>query len=580
MIKGKLTHSAGLFTDKNHACYRQGLQEIYVIGSLYNLHGDNLPREILASYNALGYKCFSRLDGSFTIIIYSPDETIVARDHHGLNSQIYYTKESFTSSLYELTRNEGVDRIPDYNSLAFFLSAGYIKAPDSSFKHISKLEAGHVLVFREGRIKTINLFPPEEVIPDVVKNKPVEEYAGEFYDLHKKAIQRRIAGNDKIGLFLSGGYDSGANLIALREQYPGDIYTYSIGFKGDNISELPQARLMAGTFGAVHHEYEIDGSEIARLPELIRNFGDPFAECGMMVNYAAFGLSGRDYPGILLGGEGNDHYFSTANRQMAIHYLICRLGLIQPFSLVKSCLEREIFDKDGFWFRAHFHLETILNIIQGEIFGFPRYQVPGYLLDKSHLKPVLPIAPETDSYERLYMQHVLRTDIEKSLNRIILFKSSKIAEMYNSHISYPFVDLDIYHFMNNLPAGLKCNGRNLLAIAMGKGVSKYLHKYIYAPKMPGPIARKPKQGGFAPMAIFFRDDTRRRRLSEIVLDSSVCGEFLNRNEVERFLRSFDQESKRPVKWFWYRQIKCNQFFNLLSLAIWWEEFIKGRAVHI
>ena len=113
----------------------------------------------------------SRLDGSFIIIIYSPDETIVARDRHGLNSPIYYTKESFSSSLYELTRNEGVDRIPDYNSLAFFLSAGYIKAPDSSFKHIFKLEAGHVLVFREGRGKTINLFPPEEVIPDVVKNK-------------------------------------------------------------------------------------------------------------------------------------------------------------------------------------------------------------------------------------------------------------------------------------------------------------------------------------------------------------------------------------------------------------------------
>lgn len=578
MIKGQLINSDGLLVDTKHIYYKKNELSIYVVGYIYNLPNCDIAKVLLESYLSIGYKYFSRLDGSFTIIIYSPDKTIIVRDHHGTHSQIYFTKGLFSSSLYELIQNKEVDKTPNYNSLAFFLTGGHIKAPDSSFANISKLEAGHILVFSiNDGIQTINLFPSEEVKPDI-KDKPLEEYAEEFYHLHQKAIQRRIAGSDNIGIFLSGGYDSGANLIALRELYSGDIQTYSIGFKGDNISELPQARVMADTFGSIHKEYEIDGTEISKLPELIRHFGDPFAECGMMVNYCVFGLSGKDYSGVLLGGEGNDHYFSSANRQLAINYLISRLGLRAPMSLLKSYLDQDKFDKDGLLFRTNFHLETSLNIIQGEIFGFPRYQVPKFLCNKSHLLPFVPIVPNRDSYESLYMQHVLKTDIEKSLNRIILFKSSKIAEMYNSHISYPFVDLDIYHFMNDLPVSLKCKGDSLLSIAMGKGIPKYLHKHVYAPKMPELIANKEKQGGFVPMAIFFKNDVQRKKMMEIVLDSSVCNEFLEKREVEQFLYNFDKEIKKPVKWFWYRQIKCNQFFNLLSLAIWWEEYIKGKMI--
>lgn len=577
MIKGKLINSDGLFVDKEHSFYKKDELEIYVIGYVYNLPGNNIAKEILESYEAKGYTYFSKLDGCFTIIIYSPDKTIIVRDHHGLNSQIYYTNDLFSGSLYELIQHEGVDRTPNYNSLAFFLTGGYIKTPNSSFANIAKLEAGHVLVFSSKKgTKTINLFPSEEVVPNIAKNKSLEEYADEFYNLHLKAIQRRIAKHDKVGVYLSGGYDSGANLIALRKLHAGNVHTYSIGFKGDDISELPQARLMADTFGSIHKEYEIDGSEISVLPELIRNLGDPFAECGMMVNYSVFGLSGKDYPGVLLGGEGNDHYFSTANRQIAINYMISNLGLTKPMSRIKTYLDQYKFDKDGLLFRTNFHLETSLNIIQGEIFGFPRYQVPDFLRDKSHLLPFVPITPKKDSYESLYLQHVLKTDIEKSLNEIILFKSSKIAEMFNSHISYPFVDLDLYHFMNNLPVHLKCKGKNLLSIAMGKGVPKYLHKHVYAPKMPELIARKKKQGGFVPMVIFFKDNKQRKRMTEFILSSSVCNEFLERSKVEQFLVNFDKEVNHPVKWFWYRQIKCNQFFNLLSLAIWWEEYIKGQ----
>lgn len=578
MIQGKFHNTTSLTVNTPYLQLHVEDTHIYLIGHVYNIpKGQDALEYIISEYNKRENEIFSKLDGSFLILLYTSTNTVIVRDHHGLGPQFFYTDDIFSSSLVKLLETGKVNVEPNYSSLAFFLCAGHVKAPDTSIKNIDKLEAGHILIWNNGHKQVINLFPTDLIVP-AQETHSLEEYTDMFYELHLNAIRKRIANNEKIGLFLSGGYDSGANLIALRELYNGDIYTYSIGFKGDQISELPQARCMAETFNSIHEEYEIDGSEIKVLPELIRALGDPFAECGMMVNYCVMGLAGKDYPGVLLGGEGNDHYFSTANRQMAIHYLISKYGLKPALTYLKSLLEKDAYDRDGILYRANFHLETSLNIIQGEIFGFPKFQVANLIQDKSIIKPLSVIIPDTRSYDHLYMQHVFMTDIEKSLNRIILFKSSKIAEMFGNHISYPFVDLDIYNFMNSLPVSLKCKANNLFSIAMGKGVAKYLHKHIYAPKMPELIANKKKQGGFVPMAIFFRDDKRRKKMTELILDSSICDEFLDRQYVENFLQRFNEEIHQPVKWFWYRQIKCNQFFNLVSLTIWWEIFVKGNKI--
>ncbi len=581
MINGSFDDSKSLQIRGNYKRRRYKEIELILVGYVYNLDRVDVIEFIVESYLKQGLSFFQKLDGCFTILIYSEDETLIVRDRHGLHSQIYYNKSLFSSSLYDLLNDSSVDRNPNYQSLASFLSAGHISGSVSSIIGISKLAAGNVLKYSSKHgFDNINLFKSSDVEAKINDEKSLETYAEEFYSLHKKAIERRIRNANRIGLFLSGGYDSGANLLALREQYEGDIYTYSIGFKGSEISELPQARLMAETTNSIHHEYSIDGSEIKFLPTMLRHFGDPFAECGMMVNHSVFGLAGENFNGVLIGGEGNDHYFSTANRQIAISHLISKYRLKRPLSAIKRILDSDRFDKDGLLFRANFHLETSLNIIQGEMFGFPRWQVPKFLKDKSYSAKSPKLDYKFSDYDDLYLQHVLLTDIEKNLNRIILFKSSKIAQMYNSHIAYPFVDLEIYNFLINLPNKYKCKGDSIFSIARGRGTSKYLHKHIYAPKMPKLIAQKPKQGGFVPMEIFFKDAEQRRRLNEIVLDSSLFDDFLKKDEVEKFLKTFNTEINDSAKWFWYRQIKCNQMFNLVSIAIWWEEFIKNRSISI
>ena len=378
---------------------------------------------------------------------------------------------------------------------------------------------------------------------------------------------------------MSGGYDSGSNLAALRSIYDGKIESYSVGFKGDTWTELPMARLMSETFDTCHHEYEIDGSEINALPDIVRFLEEPFVEGGLMVNYCAMRMIGDDKPEIILGGDGSDQYFGTSGREVALHYLAGRAG-IRPFMRgMNYLLSHEAFDTGGKLSRINFHLDKILHILEGERFGFSDSALQRFLQHPEYdFAASKPPKPDIRSFNYLYTQHALVSDLEIVINRIILFKASRMAQMFGNNLSFPFMDLELFNFLQELPVGLKCKGDSVLDIARGHSISKYLLKYYYKPLLPEAITSKKKQGGFAPMPLFFRDPVQRARLKEFILSSTIFDNYLCRDTVERFLADYDHESTRIDTWFWYRQNKALQYFNLLTLVTWWEEFVEKRKV--
>ena len=80
------------------------------------------------------------------------------------------------------------------------------------------------------------------------------------------------------------------------------------------------------------------------------------------------------------------------------------------------------------------------------------------------------------------------------------------------------------------------------------------------------------------MLLFFQDPLQRARIKDFILSADIYEDFLNRDGVERFLNEYDHEASRKGGWFWYKQNKALQYFNLLTLVTWWEEFIEGKEV--
>ena len=592
MIYGKLSlkdwHTAQVMGEEPDSVFESADLRLFFYGILYNrdvlqsTSEDSNAKIAAAVYTADPVYGFSRLDGSFTIVYYTEKECGIVRDHHGTHYPVYCTFDKNFATSWQFLQKQSQKSF-NYNpcALSAFLQRGILKKGFGGMVDISVLEAGERFhIFS----KDVNVLVRDSVFNNkfkvvIEKNPDIESYSHRYGELHKQAIRRRIGDSNRVGILLSGGYDSGSNLAALRSIYDGQIDSYSVGFKGDTWTELPMARLMSDTFGTRHHEYEIDGSEINALPDIVRFLGEPFVEGGLMVNYCAMRMIGDDKPEVILGGDGNDQYFWTAAREVALFYLANRIGMHPLLSGVSQFLNYKIFDTGGKLSRINFHLDTILHLLEGDRFGFSDSDMHKLLQHPEKDIELLQSLPvDTRSFEHLYTQHASVVDMGIIINRVVLYKSSRMARMFGNNLAFPFTDLDIYNFMQELPISLRCKGDSNWAIARGHCMLKYLLKYHYKSLFPETVASKKQQGGFAPMPIFFHDQARRAHFKDFILSSGIMDDYLCRDAVEAFLTRYDQEVVKSGCWFWYKQNKALQYFNLLTLVIWWEEFVERNRV--
>lgn len=576
MISGSFISNSFESVNENYSCFKDNEFKTTFFGTLYNKADLGFDQQISnaeATYSLykININELSKLDGSFTIIITNKSSTTIVRDHHGTSHQIYYNHLYYASSLLDLSDTPHFDKNIKYSSLASFLNIGYISTPNTAFENVYKLAAGTAIIVNYSYVRILKLHNPS--FTPATSSKSLEELSNEYGMLHSKAINRRIGDSQNVGILLSGGYDSGCNLAALRKIYNGEINSYSIGFKGDNWSELPLARCMSNTFGTNHHEYEITGKEILALPDIVKHLGDPFVEGGLMVNYCAMRMIGNAKPDIILGGDGSDQYFGTSGRETAIHYLASKYGLIPVLRCIHAMLSHKMFETGNKAYRIRFHLDKIINILQGDLFGMPRFMIQDIIIADKYNFRLDDEEINTSSYETLYTQHAIISDLKKIINQVIIFKASRMAEMFGNNIAYPYMDNTLYDFLQQLPVEYKCRGENVKAIARGNSTAKFLLKYHYKPQLPTEITSKKKQGGFAPMPIFFKNDIFRSRIADFILNSSAIGSFLNKKSVEAFILQYENDLRKGNNWFWYNQNKAIQYFNLLTLSIWWETYV-------
>lgn len=599
MIYGKLTgedwrtiHVEG---DAPESVYQDDELRLFFWGTLYNrdvlVKGDASVSNacLVAGLFQSGYQtgalapvqALAALDGCFTWVYFTRTSSGIVRDAHGTHWPVYYRADGTFSTSLSYFSESGQKLMPDRASLSAALQRGLILSGRSVWTGVSRLEAGCHLCFTGGSFTCSSLYAQSSFVsPTLPSDKPeLSDYVHGYRELHQQAIRRRIGSYSHVGILLSGGYDSGSNLAALRSVYSGPIDSYSIGFKGDTWTELPLARLMSKEFGTCHHEYEIDGSEIRFLPEIIRFWGEPFVEGGLMVNYCAMRLVGEQKPEVVLGGDGNDQYFGTSSREVALYYGASRMQILPLMRMANRFLQNGMGEKSDKFYRIHFHLDKILHLLEGERFGFSDGALRRLLQHPAEDGPryASPI-PDVSSFDNLYNQHAWLSDVEIVINRLILYKASSMARLFGVNLVFPFMDRSLYDFLGSLPVGWKCQSKSVWDMARGRAQSKYLLKLAYKPLLPAAVTERKKQGGFAPMPLFFADAHQRTHLKEFILSSSIFDTYLSREAVLRFLNHYDRQVANNGGWFWYRQNLALQYFNLLAVVTWWEEFVAEKRV--
>ncbi len=560
------------------SCYESGDIKLFLNGRFYN----KTPESFLEKYIKKGKGAFTDIDGDFTLIIVNSETINIFRDRHGVGSQVFYTSDYFTSNLLDFTSLNGFDCKPNYEALFTFLSIGYVPSPLCSLEGVTKLAPGHLLTINKTALTDSDIFPPKDYLNNVATSKlTIDEATTEYERLHKKAIKERIGDDSKIGLLLSGGYDSGGNISALRDVYDGEISTFSIGFKNNQWTELPLAKILSETYNSKHHDYEIDGSEILNLPKIISVTGDPFQEGGLMVNYTAMELVKKsgEKPDLILGGDGNDQHFGTSGKELALHWKMKQNGGQVLQKLFDFAGNSSMFENDNILFRSEFHNRKILHIQESDVFGFTQHQVNninavGY---KSREFNYLKDHPKKyKNFDDFFFNRNINIDIKQVINEVILFKSSRMSELFSTNISFPYMSTELNVFLNSLPVDYKFHG-TLDELSKGKGQSKYLHKKYLKPKLPTEITDRKKQGGFAPLPIFLKDDKQRKMLFSFIRNSDAVKHLFKFQAIDNLLKQYDETTNSKSYWFWYQQVKSNQIVNLLTLTVWWEMFINKKS---
>lgn len=565
--------------DENKLILLGRVHNLDELAEKFRLAQENDASTILSLYIKLGNLCFELLEGEYTLIIIHDNKTIIVRDRHGSGPQIYYTNQEFTTHLSGLKNFKNFSPQPNEMSLSTFLSLGYIPAPETSLLGVKKIPAGHILETGNNDQQLIPMYSWEKFIAPVSSTKmDFQEAVTEYDRLLKAAIKRRVKDKKNVGILLSGGYDSGGNIAALRDIYAGDMHAVSIGFKNNPWTEVPLARIMADVFSAKFTDYEIDGSEILDFPEVIDQLGDPFQEGGLMVNVMAMKTTKNIGADIILGGDGNDQMFGTSSKELAMNYKIKGMNMQWAQKLFSGCAQNSLFDSQDMLFRLRFHNEKILNILESDCFGFRNYQLKNLMKSSRQITDAeytKSIPKSFDSFDQFYLVRNYFIDIEQVINEVILFKASRMAEHFGNNISFPYTDGEIYRFLLTLPRNFKCKG-SPDEINKGQGVAKYLHKACFKPRLPKEITERKKQGGFAPLPLFFADNDRFNIISEVILKSGASSQLMNRNYIEKFLKSYSGlESKNP--WFWHKQLNAFKLFNLMIVSVWWEQMFNNKT---
>jgi len=121
----------------------------------------------------------------------------------------------------------------------------------------------------------------------------------------RESVRAHLVADVPVGVFLSGGIDSGALVSCATSVGATNLQTFTVGFD-DVSSEVDRARSVATMFGTTHHELHVDPSEVAReLPAVLAHLDQPTIDA---VNsfFVARAVAATGIKAVLSGAGGDE----------------------------------------------------------------------------------------------------------------------------------------------------------------------------------------------------------------------------------------------------------------------------------
>ena len=471
---------------------------------------------VVHAYEQDGEDFVTDLDGMFALALWDGPgrKLLLARDRMGEKPLYYYDGPGvfvFGSELRALLEHPDVPRALDLQSLSRYLLVDAVPAPHSILAGAAKLAPAHTLVVSPGAKPQVTPYWSLSFAPDHSIDE--REWRGRLIDQLEESVRSRLVGDVPIGVFVSGGIDSGSvAAFAARHANAPRLQTFAVGFDTPSYDERSFARVVAARFGAEHHEIVFTATEALSLMERVGSLLDePLVDASFLPKYA-LARAARGSVKVALSGDGGDEIFCgypTFLADAAARWLLATLPptarrvvgrLIDGLPASPKYASVDFLLKQ-FMRALPYPAPVRTQLLLGGITAAEQSRLlsPGV---RQALEGFDPYAELTTAIEQLE----LRDPIERLIHhhaRFYLADQTLVAMDRASmaaglEVRAPFLDPALVELAATIPSELKLNG----------WTTKYILKSALEGILPPAVIRRRKQGLGVPIAAWLRGPLR------------------------------------------------------------------------
>jgi asparagine synthase (glutamine-hydrolysing) len=550
--------------------FRELRRELQALGHRFKTGSDS--EVVLHGYAQWGDGFLQRLNGMYGFALWDGRRRrlLLGRDRLGIKPIYVYRdarRLAFASEAKALLGLPGVSARIDPDALSSYLNLGYVAAPRSMFRGISKLPPATILTVEDGHVEERRYWR----IPHTTEHGVSEQaWIERIRERLNEAVRMQMVSDVPIGAFLSGGIDSSAVVGLMASHSDRPIRTYAIGFEGaaaeQYYNELPYARRVAELFGTEHREIIVRPDTASLLPRLLWHMDEPIADTAFITTYLVSEFARREVT-VILSGVGGDELFGGYRRYLGDYYqgyygrlpgwmrrAAASAGRRLPsdrhtpflnFSrLAKGFLENaELPFEDRYrGYVEVFPLSAARRLLKGEGSGTGRDAIAEAFLE----------AGGEDGLNRM-----LAVDAETQLPDDLLLLTDKMSMATSLECRVPLLDHELVELAARMPQEVKVRGGRL----------KHAMKEAVSGMLPRDIIERTKRGFGTPMGAWLKQDLA-PLMHELLSEASIQNRGLfESGEVRELIGLHDAD----------RTDGTDRLLALMNLEIWARMYLDGRT---
>ena len=524
---------------------------------------------IVHLYEEMGAKAVTELSGMFAFAIHErdSDRVLVARDRLGIKP-LYYAETSdglfAASEIKSLLAVPGIGRTLDEVALDQYFSLLYIPAPRTIFREIRKLPPGHILTKDPGRPAVVERYWRVKSESKPARSEP--ELIEEFRRRFDAAVKSHLVADVPLGVFLSGGIDSGA-LVASMARAGASIQTLSLGFplEYQDFDERRHAKLVADRYHTAHQEIVVEPKIHETVRTLARVFDEPLGDHGAVPNYLVCKGARRSVT-VALSGLGGDELSAGYQRYLGMQ--VAERYRMLP-EIVREGVIRRLVEAIPEPAKGARVVDQAKRFVRDA--GLPwleRFYAFSSPMDRNHraalYTPALRARVELDSALALMRQlaaeqpdadpvnRMLSVDMQSYMVDDLLAVADRTSMAASLEVRVPYLDHSLVEFMAGVPGALKICGMK----------KKHFLKRAFQQDLPKEVLHRRKSGFALPVARWLREDLR------TLLEDTLSVSRLNRDGL------FDPAAVADLKREHYSRTRDRStvLWALLMFHLWADNY--------